>query len=347
MLKSKTFIATPPGETIKEQLIDRKMSQKEFAIRMDMSEKHISRLINGEVILTTDMALRLEMVLGLPAHFWSNLENIYREKLAKVEAENSLTEDMEIAKKFPYNEMAQFKWVPEENKLENKVVNLRKYFEVVKLSLLEDERLSKIKFSQFDESEKENYAILAWTQKAKLEARKMVIEPINIDRLRKNLIEIRNMTLLEPNEFCFKLSKMLGKCGIALVYLPSISQSYLHGATFYDGSKIVLGLTISGKDANDFWFSLFHELGHIVLGHLNNSHENDEIEADSFARDTLIPLNQWQDFIKQKQYTKDDIISFAQKEDINSGIVLDRLQKEHYVPLKSFNELKRVYELSE
>ena len=84
MMKSKIIIATPPGATIKEQLVDRGMSQKEFAVRMDMSEKHISRLINGEVKLTPDVAMRLEMVLGLPAHFWSNLENIYREKLVKV-----------------------------------------------------------------------------------------------------------------------------------------------------------------------------------------------------------------------------------------------------------------------
>ncbi len=86
MLKSHTYIATPPGATIKEQLVDRGMSQKEFAARMDMSEKHISKLINGEVILTPDVAMRLEMVLGLPAHFWNNLESIYREKLVKVQA---------------------------------------------------------------------------------------------------------------------------------------------------------------------------------------------------------------------------------------------------------------------
>jgi len=56
------------------------MSQKEFAARMDMSEKHISKLINGEVQLTPETAVRLEMVLGVPAKFWNNLEAIYREK---------------------------------------------------------------------------------------------------------------------------------------------------------------------------------------------------------------------------------------------------------------------------
>lgn len=81
MDKRRTYIATPPGATIKEQLENKCMSQKEFSQRMDMSEKYISRLINGEVQLTCDVANRLEMVLGLPVQFWNNLEAIYREKL--------------------------------------------------------------------------------------------------------------------------------------------------------------------------------------------------------------------------------------------------------------------------
>ena len=60
MVKSRSFIATPPGATIKEQLIDRGLSQKEFALRMGMSEKHISKLINGDVQLTPEVAVRLE-----------------------------------------------------------------------------------------------------------------------------------------------------------------------------------------------------------------------------------------------------------------------------------------------
>lgn len=81
MVRSHSVIALPPGATIKEQLEDRSMTQKEFAARMDMSEKHISRLINGEVKLTPQTAVRLEMVLGIPAQFWNRLEAIYREKL--------------------------------------------------------------------------------------------------------------------------------------------------------------------------------------------------------------------------------------------------------------------------
>ena len=92
-MRSRSFIATPPGATIKEQLNDKGMSQREFAARMDMSEKHISKLINGEVQLTPEVAVRLEVVLGVPAKFWNNLEAIYREKLVKVQNEKAMDED--------------------------------------------------------------------------------------------------------------------------------------------------------------------------------------------------------------------------------------------------------------
>ena len=66
MVRSRSYIATPPGATIKEQLSDRGMSQKEFAARMHMPEKHISNLLNGDVQLKPETAVKLEMVLGVP-----------------------------------------------------------------------------------------------------------------------------------------------------------------------------------------------------------------------------------------------------------------------------------------
>ena len=87
MIRSRSYIAIPPGATIKELLDDRGMSQKEFAARMDMSEKHIIKLVNGDVLLTPEISMKLEMVLGVPARFWNNLEAIYREKIIKAEAE--------------------------------------------------------------------------------------------------------------------------------------------------------------------------------------------------------------------------------------------------------------------
>lgn len=346
MIRSKTFIATPPGFTIKEQLEDRFLTQKEFALRMEMSEKHISKLINGDVMLTTDMAMRLEMVLGISAQVWLNLEAIYREKIAKVEAENNMDQDTVIASKFPYNQMANFDWVPKtQNKFE-KVFNLRKFFELNRLGILEEKLNLNVLFRRIGENEKSDYALMAWAQKAKLESRKNKTSPINLNNLSDSILQFRMMTSEDPDIFCDKLVEILASHGISLVFLPHIGGSFLHGATFYSGDKIVLGLTVRGKDADRFWFSFFHELGHIVLGHIGKDYYDEmEEEANVFAQDTLIPRQEYNDFVSLRKFTELEIISFSKKIGVDTGIIVGRLQKEGHISYAEHNNLKTKYVL--
>ena len=349
MVRSHSFIAIPPGATIKELLLDRGLSQKEFALRMDMSEKHISRLINGEVLLTPDVAFRLEMVLGVPAEFWNRLEAIYREKLIKAKAENELDAEKELAKKIPYLEMSKNGWVPETRNASERVLNLRKFFEVVNLNIIENTQLSKIACRRMAETEKSNLALLAWAQKARIDARTVETRPIDLKKLTKSLPEIRRMTTIDPSVFCHELIEMMANCGIAIVFLPHIGGSFLHGASFCDGNKIVVGMTVRGKDADKFWFSLFHELGHVLLGHINHTEgitEKEESDADRFAKEILIPTAEFNAFTSQKDFSKESILSFAQKQNILCGIVVGRLQKEGVIKYSCYNELKTKYSLS-
>lgn len=349
MIKSRTFIATPPGATIKEQLQNRELSQKEFAVRMGMSEKHISKLINGDVRLTPEVAFRLEMVLGVPARFWNNLESVYREKITKVNAENEMDADIELARKFPYREMEKNGWVPSATKISEKVINLRQYFEVARLTMVQDSRITRIACRRLSETEKADFALIAWAQKAKLECRSIQTKPIDLKYLFDIIPEIREMTIKNPSDFCSKLKEMLANCGIALVFLPHIGGSFLHGASFYEGSKIVVGLTVRGRDADRFWFSFFHELAHILKGHISKSNgtsDEDEAEADAFARDVLIQAEDFRKFIDHGDFSKVSIVQFSNSIGIDSGIVVGRLQKEGYIRYSQYNDLKTKYIIS-
>ena len=93
LYQNNTVIAVPPGETIREQLEQRGMQQKELAARMGMSEKHVSNLVNGKVGLTQETALKLERVLGIPARFWNGLEASYREDVLRIK----LGQDVRLA----------------------------------------------------------------------------------------------------------------------------------------------------------------------------------------------------------------------------------------------------------
>lgn len=270
--------------------------------------------------------------------------------LAVIYAENAMDADKEIAKKFPYSEMSKNAWLPNTCATDERVINLRKFFEVVQLSKLSNENLLPcVACRRLSITEKSDFALIAWVQEAKIEARRVQTMPVDLKELTRQLPTIRTMTTKDPAVFCPELCELLANCGIAIVFLPHIGGSFLHGATFNDNSKIVMGLTVRGKDADKFWFSLFHEIGHILLGHLNRRSEIDdaaEREADFFARDILIPQDKFNSFVAQHNFSQDAIVSFANAVGIAPGIVVERLQKEGYLNFGWCNNLKEKYEIT-
>ena len=346
MLHSKYTVAIPPGYTIKEQLEIKGMMQKDFAQRMDLSEKHISHLINGKVELTQDVALRLEYVLGISAGFWNNLEAIYREKLLKVKEENELEEEINLLPLFPYSKMMSLGWIEKTKNDIERVLHLRRFFEVAKLCVIKDLSIPGIAYRKLSTKEIKNYDLAVWAQKARIESRNYQVSKVSIEKLKELIPKIRSLTVLKPDEFCPELIELMKSCGIALVFLPHLDGSFLHGATFVDGSKIVIGLTVRGAYAGKFWFSLFHELYHIIAGHVYHDQvlsDEDEHKADCFARDTLISLDDYKRLIKLGNYDEYIINLFAKTINISPGIVVGRLQKDHIVGYDRFNQLKEKY----
>jgi HTH-type transcriptional regulator / antitoxin HigA len=349
ILESKNFIAIPPGETIKEQLEDRGMTQKEFAARMGMSEKHISKLINGGVHLMPDVAEKLELVLGVPARFWNKLEAIYQEKLAKVRNENELEEEIEFAKRYPYNKIADWGMVPKTNKWPERVTYLCKYFEVGHLKLLQGGTLMPVICRKLSDTQKSTYITYTLAQYAKVKAREIATAPFCADTLRKKLPQIRALTKRERLDFEAELVDILKSCGVALVCLPSVPGSFLHGITFYDGNtnKIVLGITTRGKYADRFWFSLFHEIGHILEGHIyqeEGTSENDEKSADKMAAEILIPAAELKKFYQEADYSASAIEGFADSLGVGIDIVIGRLQNDKKIGQDRMNRYKKKYE---
>ena len=116
-----------------------------------------------------------------------------------------------------------------------------------------------------------------------------------------------------------------------------------------DGNKIVVGLTARANDADKFWFSLFHELAHIVLGHvglLNGTTEDDEKAADKWSDNTLITPEEFESFKKNKNYSEESVIQFAKEQGISPGLVVGRMQLEGIIKYNMLNNLKDKYEIA-
>jgi plasmid maintenance system antidote protein VapI len=75
--------ASPPGETIEDLLGERGWTRADFAARMEFDRKQVGDLMKGRMAISPELALHLELVLGVPTIFWLNRESRYREALER------------------------------------------------------------------------------------------------------------------------------------------------------------------------------------------------------------------------------------------------------------------------
>ena len=185
---------------------------------------------------------------------------------------------------------------------------------------------------------------------ASKKARDKTTTKLNRRKLEKSLPALRELTRQDPESFPQLLSDILLDCGIVLVGLPALANANLNGATkkFGNGSALLL-LTDRNKASDIFWFSLFHEIGHILENDFSSDDGNSESylrseeQADQFAKDLLIRPEDYQAFVEKGNFDKSDILCFAEEIDIHPSIVLGRLQKEQYLGYEQFRELKENY----
>lgn len=100
------------------------------------------------------------------------------------------------------------------------------------------------------------------------------------------------------------------------------------------------------------WFSLLHELGHVrqrkmtktlVDFEANDSIEDFDKEADQFAKDLLIPPNDFALFSATNSFSEKSIRDFANALYVHPGIVVGRLQKEELIPYSHLNHMKQKF----
>ena len=81
------LIAFHPGQYIGELIEDYTMTQKEFAEKLGLSPKTISKLVNGEESISNDLAQKLEKLTNISMKTWLNLQASYDRKVAEVTQE--------------------------------------------------------------------------------------------------------------------------------------------------------------------------------------------------------------------------------------------------------------------
>ena len=165
-----------------------------------------------------------------------------------------------------------------------------------------------------------------------------------------NAIEQALTMTKQHDEFYIRIRDLFKEAGVIFEIMPNMKGSKINGATKKIGNSVMLMVNDRGSYADTFWFTLFHEIGHIVSGDYGITYEDEgrkEDDADKYARDKLIPEEAFRDFVTKGVFTTSTIKAFAATIDRDPGIVAGRLQKDHYVGYtnKSITSLRCKYRI--
>lgn len=190
-----------------------------------------------------------------------------------------------------------------------------------------------------------------WLRKAELECLSLDIPEFNKKKLEANLGQIRSLTVKPFDEIKNELRQILFGCGVVLCLTPKLAKIGVSGASRWYGKSILIQVSDLNKKEDIFWFTLFHELGH-VLKHLYNAKKKTfidledeeknefEIEADNFAKNALIPDKLYNQFVT-KDLSDTDIQVLAQKLGVHEGILVGIICKDGLFDFSNTSKFRR------
>lgn len=329
-----------PGETILEVLEEKQMSQEELAIRTGFSPKHVSEVVNGKKGISPSFAKSLEYVFGMPTSFWINLQGIYDREILEYKEQEEIDEN-EVAIVKSLKQLIKYaenlEIMTKTKDVISQIIELRTICNVKNLTYINNLVTSQVAFRKSHTIETNVYVLYVWIRICELIAQKNNIENEYCEENLKNSINnIKKCMFLEINEALKELNRIFTECGIVFQVVKNFAGAPVQGFIKKNDNKIVLSMTIRRAFADEFWFTLFHEIGHLLNGDIvstqfidfSDAKSDMESKANEFAKKALINEEDYEIFIKENNLTERSIIKFAKEQEVQPYIVVGRIQKE-------------------
>jgi len=355
---SREFIIHP-GETLKEILEDRNMSQRELAIRTGVKEAHVSKLVNCLKPISVSFAKKLEYAFGVDASFWINLQANYEKEVADFNEINMISkEELVIVERLKniieyIQEIGLLSQEAQESML---VIKLRKLLNISSLTVIPKiSQSGAYRLALADNVDP--YILFIWIRICDLiTINQQTNQDLDIYKLRNKLSLIRKLTFEEDVETIhLKLREYLAECGIKFAIVKHFTGAPVQGVIKRNNDDTLsLIMTVRRKFADVFWFTLFHEIGHILNDDIEDKlidydFKKNEVEdsADEFAANALIDLDEYNSFVGSGDFSLKGIRQFCDEHDTPSFILIGRLQKDGHLKYHQYTEEKIKYELDE
>jgi len=345
--------ASAPGETIAQVLTARAQAPAQLAGRMGVSVTAVEELLAGRASITIDTAQRLSDAVGASIEFWMARDAQYRDDLARVAADV-------WAQRLPVPEMVRMGWIPPVADWRERIEMCTRFFgldDSSEWSSRYEDVLAAASFRTSSAFAGTAEAVTAWLRRAEVLAEIQPSESWDPEGLQSALPAVARLSRQrDPLVFLPKLKALLGSVGVIAVLVRPPSSAPISGAVWRapDGRRL---LGLSGRHLSDdhFWFTVLHEVGHLLLHDVSQPfvdqiddapgmQETDsrELAANAFAANTLLPEPARQS-LPERRICSRDVLRLSGAHGVSPGVVVGLLQHDGVLGFHQLNHLKRRY----
>jgi HTH-type transcriptional regulator/antitoxin HigA len=346
---------SPPGDTICDLLGERSWSRAEFAERLRLEFDTAEGLIQGRIPISQDIATTLEKLFGASAEFWMTREREYRASVVGYSDMPQYDRPEDWLADVPLADMRQYGWLQQNDLNEDPVGTCLKFFGVPDIRSWWSRYRYAIERTAFRTSrafKARPGATAAWLRQGEIEADSIDCAPWSSEAFRETLPHIRSLSRTrDPKSFLPELTRMCAQSGVAIAIVRSPSGCRASGATrFTSTNKALLLLSFRYLSDDHFWFTFFHEAGHLLLHSQmltfledGSQSSSEEDEANRFSESTLIPEPHQQD-LRRLPLERHAIRNFAKTLGISPGLIVGQLQHMGRLRHNQLNNIKVRYD---
>lgn len=351
-----------PGQALKHCLRAKGWTQEDLALILSISTKHTNEIIRNKKSVSIEIASLLNKVFEPEARDWVLLDAIYRLQNRTdevIDKENSVALKAEIYKYIPVNELIRKGWLNKYKEIGELKIQLKEFWQIdlngeLDFSFLE-KGVENLAFRKSDAHKGfQSYNALIWHQKALNHSNRLKSYPYDKKKLEELSVLIPEYSYRENGVKLFL--KELEQTGVKFVYLSHLSKTYLDGAAFMSSEGPVIGMTGRYDRADNFWFTISHEIIH-VTDHLDSTNSKSiyiddtakkhnrkskiEQEADAGAERILMSEKILTYFDEYLGYIPEDtILEFSDDNKIHPSIVVGSLAYNNMISYSTSHRFK-------
>jgi plasmid maintenance system antidote protein VapI len=345
---------SPPGDTIRDALACRSLSSDRLGLALGLSTASTGQLLSGDLVIDTQLARGLADLLGGTCHFWLKREGLYRDRLTNAIAPQATPDFAPFKAALPLKDLRSFGWLQDfADQPEDEAI--KAFFEDTPGAWIQSgpALAEQVRFRTSFAHKTNPAAVAAWLRQGVLRARQVPCTPWNPKGLRAALPAIRALVRIKkPANFFPKLVEIGQACGVAIVFVRTPTGCRASGATHFEASdKAIIQLSFRYRSNDHFWFTVFHEIGHLLLHPTSplfiegQDYEmtEEESEANRFAADILIPP----EFDHDLETVPRDFRAYARlakRIGVSTGVLVGQMQNRGLLQHEQMNFLKERYD---